>query len=120
VLSGSQGYTHMNICDVLEKQIDIKHDEVTHSTSRTSEYGKEDIVALDEHFIGEDDRSLTTQQYEVEENGFAAKCEDHEKAPPRDETQEDDQDGNSSPRLGNSLIKWWKTKDSMFSPSKGM
>merc|ERR1719312_1748223 len=75
-------YTDTNICDALEKQIDTKSNEVT--LSRTSEYDeendKENTIALDKHFKEEDDRSLTTQQYEVED-----KCEDHEKAPPRNE-----------------------------------
>ena len=117
-------YTDMNICDALEKQIDSKSNEV--ALSRASEdyeeNDKENTIALDKHFTEEDDRSLTTQQYEVEENVSAAKCEDHEKAPPRDEAQEDDQDGKSSSRResSSSLLMWWKTRDSLLSPSKGM
>jgi len=117
-------YTDMNICDALEKQIDTKSDEValSRASDDNEENDKENTILLDKHFMEEDDRSLTTQQYEVEENVFADKCEDHEKAPPRDEAQEDEQDRKSSPHRGSSssLLMWWKTRDSLLSPSKGM
>jgi len=123
-------YTDMDICDAMEKQINKKHDEVSFPRS-LEEGGNEDEKEIDEdidpkkeHFIGEDNRSLT-QEYEVEENDGAALYDDHEKSSPRDDTQEDDhhaddQDVKSSPRHENSLIKWWKSRDSVLSPSKGM
>ena len=112
-------YTDADICDALKKQIDIRHDEII--PPRTSEDDKEETVTLDNnHFIGEDDRSMTMQGYEVVENVSESTSEDHEKAAPRDETQEDDGNGKSSPRHGSSLIKWWKSRDSLLSPSKGM
>jgi len=116
-------YTDMDICDAMEKQMNKKNDEGAHPRTleeegEEEEKDDEEIYPQKETFTGEDCRSLT-QEYEDEEDVGAALHEDHEKASPRDDTQED-QDVKASPRHENSLIKWWKSRDTLLSPSKGM
>jgi len=121
-------YTDMDICDAMEKQMNKKQNEVSQPRTLEEEDEEEEkdekeddggIYPQKEHFISEDSRSLT-QEDEVEENVDGALYEDSEKASPREDTLEDDQEVKSSPRHSNSLIKWWKSKDSLLSPSKGM
>jgi len=120
VVRKSGFYTDRDICDALEKQIDIKQDEVTPPSEDDKDEDEEDIVTLDKHFIGKDDSSLTTQGCVIEDNVSATTFEDYGKEPPRDVTQEDEQDEKSSPRHGSSLMRWLKSRDSLLSPRKGM
>jgi len=115
-------YTDMDICDALEKGMNKKHVEIslpgTLERQGDEKEDKKEINEQKEHFTGEDNKSLT-QEYEVEETVGAASYEDHEKAL-RDDAQDDDLDVKSSESPRHSLIKWWKSRDSLLSPSKGM
>ena len=113
VVRRSGCYTDVDICDALEKRWSIKHGDSTSGEKEVEDEVQDGIQRVDEENDNDDEEGI----HPLEEN-LAIK--DNKSLAQQDEAQEDGQDEKSSPLPGNSLIKWWKSRDSLLSPSKGM
>jgi len=94
----------VDICDALEKRWSIKHGDRTRGETEVEDEVQDGFQRVVEENENDDEEGI----HPIEENLAI------------DEAQEDGKDEKSSPLPGNSLIKWWKSRDSLLSPSKGM
>merc|ERR1712025_74769 len=112
VVRRSGCYTDVVICDALQKRWSIKHGDSTHEEKEVKDEVQDGIQRVDEENDNEEGIYPLKENLAIKDNkSLAHQDEAH---------QEDGQDEKSSPLPGNSLIKWWKSRDSLLSPSKGM